>query len=324
MPSSEADLIADRRRLRRKLSFWRVLAVLAAIGAVATLGLVATGRGPGAAVTGQIARVEIDGFIGSDQQRMADLFKRVGESGSVQGVIVSIDSPGGTTTGAEELYRSLRRLAEKKPVVAFVEGTAASGGYIAALGAERIVARETALVGSIGVLFQYPDVSALLQRFGVKVEEIKSSPLKAAPSPFEPTSPEAREALASVVRDTFEWFKGLVGERRSLTPEGLAAVADGRVHSGRQAVALKLVDEVGGEREAQGWLERERKVAKDLPIRTWKPRRDGDGIGLLSAAAFGADLMGLERVGTALRRVEVAERLRLDGLLALWQPVVEK
>jgi protease-4 len=208
--------------------------------------------------------------------------------------------------------------------VAFVEGTAASGGYIAALGAERIVARETALVGSIGVLFQYPDLTALLDRFGVKVEEIKSSPLKAAPSPFSPTSPEAREALANVVRDTYDWFRNLVAERRRLTPEQLNAVADGRVHSGRQALALRLVDELGGEREAQGWLEREKGVARDLPVREWKPRRDSDNFGLLSAAAFGADLVGLEAFGTALRRLDVAERLKLDGLLALWQPPVEK
>jgi protease-4 len=324
MPSSEADLIADRRRLRRKLSFWRVLAVLAAVAGVVTVGLIASGRGPGAAIGGQIARIEIDGFIGADQSRMADLFKRVGEAATVSGVIVTIDSPGGTTTGSEELFRNIRRLSEKKPLVAFVDGTAASGGYIAALGAERILARETSLVGSIGVLFQYPDVTALLDRLGVKVEEVKSSPLKAAPSPFTPTSPEAREALAIVVRDTYDWFRGLVAERRRLTPEQTAAVADGRVHSGRQALTLRLVDELGGEREAQAWLERERGVSKDLPIRDWKPKREGDGLGLLTAAAFGADLLGLDRLGVALRRLDVSERMRLDGLLALWQPPVEK
>jgi protease-4 len=324
MPSSEADLIADRRRLRRKLSFWRVLAVLAAVAAVITVGLVAAGRGPGAGVAGQIARIEVDGFIGADQQRMADLFRRVGEAPTVSGVIVSINSPGGTTTGAEELYRNIRRLAERKPLVAFVDGTAASGGYIAALGADRIIARETALVGSIGVLFQYPDLTELLTRFGVKVEEIKSSPLKAAPSPFSPTSPEAREALATVVRDTYDWFRGLVADRRRLTPEQLAAVADGRVHSGRQSVALRLVDELGGEREAQAWLERERKVARDLPVRTWRPRRDSDNLGFFSVAAFGADLLGLETLGSALRRIDVTDRLKLDGLLALWQPPIEK
>ncbi len=323
MPLSEADLIADRRRLRRKLSFWRVLAVLGAVAAVVTLGLVASGRGSGTGVAGQIARIEVDGVIGSDQQRMADLFKRVGEAGNVAGVIVSIDSPGGTTTGSEELFRAIRRLSEKKPLVAFVEGTAASGGYIAALGADRIVARETALVGSIGVLFQFPNVTELLGRLGVQVEEVKSSPLKAAPSPFSPTSPEAREALASVVRDTYDWFRGLVGQRRNLTPEQLAAVSDGRVHNGRQAVTLRLVDELGGEREAQAYLERERKVAKDLPIRTWKPRRDNDGLDLFASAALGADLLGFEGVGAALRRAGAAQGLRLDGLLALWQPATQ-
>jgi protease-4 len=101
-------------------------------------------------------------------------------------------------------------------------------------------------------------------------------------------------------------------------------VADGRVHSGRQALTLRLVDELGGEREAQAWLERERGVSKDLPIRDWKPKREGDGLGLLTAAAFGADLLGLDRLGVALRRLDVSERMRLDGLLALWQPPVEK
>ena len=95
-----------------------------------------------------------------------------------------------TTAGSEELHDSLRRLSEQKPMVIVVDGLAASGGYIAALAADHIVAGETSLVGSIGVLFQYPNFSEALKMLGIQVEEIKSSPLKAAPNGFEPTSPE--------------------------------------------------------------------------------------------------------------------------------------
>ncbi|MGY2050219.1 signal peptide peptidase SppA [Methylobacterium sp. JK268] len=312
----DAEHLLDRRALRRKLSVWRVIGVGALIVAVAALGWRASGgRGAFAAITPQIARITVDGFIaGSDKTR--DLMRRVGESSAVAGVIVSINSPGGTTTGSEEIFRNLRQLAEKKPVVAFVDGTAASGAYITALAADHIVARETSLVGSIGVLFQYPDLSGLLDKVGVRVEEVKSSPLKAEPSGFHPTSPEARAALQAIVGDTYAWFKTLVADRRGMSPAELAAVSDGRVFSGRQGVGLKLVDETGNERQAVEWLERERHVAKDLPIRDWKPR-DGRGFDLFAAAS----LFGLEDVAARLRQTsEDAAGLAQGGLLALWRP----
>ena len=321
MPT-DAEMLVDRQRLRRKLSLWRVLAVLGAIATVVTAGLVATGRTPLGVAQSHVARISIDGFISGDQ-RMTDLFRRVGESNAIAAVVISINSPGGSTTGAEELYRGIRGLAEKKPVVAFVDGMAASGGYIAALGAERIVARETSLVGSIGVLFQYPNASELLDKIGIKVEEVKSSPLKAAPSPFSPTSPEARAALARVVEDTYGWFKGLVADRRPLSEAEVAAVADGRIHSGRQALSIKLVDQLGSERDAVAWLEREKNVTRDLPVRDWKPRRDRD-FDLWTAAAASADLFGFEGVARRLHAAaRSAERLKFEGLLALWQPLAE-
>jgi protease-4 len=320
----DPEMIADRSRLRRKLSFWRVAAILALICAVVVGGLVATG---GSTSIGnarpQIARISVGGFIAGDQ-RMADLFRRVGEMRSVAGVVISINSPGGTTTGSEELFRGIRALADKKPTVAFVDGTAASGAYITALAADRIVARETSLVGSIGVLFQYPDLSGLLGKVGVGVEEVKSSPLKAEPSGFHPTTPEARAALQSVVNDTYAWFKNLVADRRKMSPEELAVVSDGRIFSARQGVSLKLVDELGGEREAVAWLERTRGVPPNLPLRDWKPR-GSSGFTLWTAAAFGADLAGFDRLAGALRSAEAtASAARLDGLMAVWQPQIDR
>lgn len=319
----DADLLADRRRLRRKLSLWRIVAFAALIALVLAGGWAVGGRRLPVAQS-QIAKVRISGLITGDQ-RTLDLLKEVRDSRAAAAVLVAIDSPGGTTAGSEALHDALRQLAARKPTVAVVGSMAASGGYIAAIATDRIVARETSLVGSIGVLFQYPNLAKLLDTLGVKVEEIKSSPLKAAPNAFEPTSPEARAALESVVRDTFAWFKGLVRDRRAYDDAQLAAVSDGRVFTGRQAIALKLIDELGGEREAVAWLEREKGVAKDLPVREWKPRTSGAPFGLWSALAQAAAFLGYADVAAALDRAAAAgEFQRLDGLLAVWQPALEK
>ena len=206
MPSpSDADYLVDRRLLRRKLTFWRValFALLAAV--LVGLGLHYTGSDTGHAGR-HIARLSIEGVITGDKDTLK-LIKDIGAARGAEALIVSIESPGGTTTGAERLYKELRLVAEKKPVVAVVGTMAASGGYIAAMGTDRIFAEGNSLVGSIGVLFQFPNFSKLLDTVGVAVESVKSSPLKAAPSGVEPTSPEARAALAALVTDSFDWFK---------------------------------------------------------------------------------------------------------------------
>src|SRR6202034_4517695 len=193
--SLDSDVIVDRRRIRRKLTFWRVVAALLAIAAVVTIGTLATPgrRGAFTAANSTIARVNIEGLIRSDQDRVEAL-ERLANS-KAAAVIVHINSPGGTTAGSEQLYDALVQLKAKKPLVVVVEGLAASGGYITAIAADHIIAQQTSLVGSIGVLFQFPNFTDLLKTVGVKVEEVKSSPLKASPNGFEPTSPEARAAL---------------------------------------------------------------------------------------------------------------------------------
>jgi protease-4 len=324
--SLDADTIVDRRRMRRKLTLWRVFAVLLAVIAVVAVGVAlrAPGSGmlTGVTATGAIARVTITGLIRTDRQR-TEALERLSKSGA-KAVIVHINSPGGTTSGSEELYDSLMRLRESKPTVVVIDGLAASGGYIAALGGDRIIAGETALVGSIGVLFQYPNVSDLLKTIGVQVETIKSSPLKAAPSGFEPTSPEARKAVEDIVMDSYTWFKNLVQKRRSIDDEQLAKVSDGRVFTGRQGLTLKLVDELGSERTAVAWLAKEKKIDPQTPVRDFRLRdRFGDLPFLHTAALTLLDGVGLGSVARrfeSLGAVQAMERLNLDGLLALWHP----
>jgi protease-4 len=321
--SLDADYIVDRRRMRRKLSFWRVLAVLLAIAAVVAITLRYT-RPDGLALSDgtYVARVTVQGLIRNDQERTKAL-DRLARS-SARAVILHVDSPGGTAAGAEQLYDSLRAVAAKKPLVVVVDGLAASGGYIAALSGDHVVARSAALVGSIGVLFQYPKVTELMNTLGVKVEEVKSSPLKAAPNAFEPTSPEARAALEAIVMDTYRWFRTLVKDRRQLDEANLARVADGRVFTGRQAIELKLVDQIGGEEEALAWLAKEKKIDPKWPVRDWRLKsRLGDLDFLHLATAKVLDAAGLTALARRIEEsaaVQAMERLNLDGLLALWHP----
>ena len=318
----DADTIVDRRRLRRKLTFWRVLAFLVVILAILGAVFAAGGRrGLLGSTAGSIARLNIQGLIRGDSERV-ELIDRLGRS-SVKAVVVHIDSPGGTTAGSEQLHDALRRLAERKPMVVVVDGLAASGGYMAAMAADHIVAQDTSLVGSIGVLFQYPNFTDLLKTLGVKVEEIKSSPLKAAPNGFEPTSPEARAAIESIVMDSYAWFKGLVQSRRHLDGEQLDHVADGRVFTGRQAFDLKLIDELGDERAAVAWLAKTRGIDAKTPVRDWQMRSRFSDFSFLHPAAALFEVIGLSAIGRSIEQagaVKAIEQLNLDGLLALWHP----
>lgn len=319
---SDADAIADRRRLRRKLTFWRVAAILVLVAVLGIAGAMVARSKLGLAGRDQIARISVSGLIvGSNATEK--LIERVAAAPEVKGVIITINSPGGTTTGSEKLYRSIRALAAKKPVVAFVDGNAASGAYIAAIASDYIVARETSIVGSIGVIMQYPEMGGLLDKLGIKMEEVKSSPLKAEPSGYKPTSPEARAAMQKIIADSFAWFKGLVADRRKLTETELAIVADGRVFTGRQGVPLKLVDRLGDDKDAAAWLKSDRGLDANLPVRDWKPKEDYD-FSFLSTLAYGADLLGYDKLAVTLRHAgERADISSLDGLLALWQPSLD-
>ena len=316
MSLSTADYLVDRRRLRKQVTFWRVIAFVVAALAIIGLGLrFAVKSGVGGA---HIARLSISGVITGDADTVK-LIRSVGDSKTAVAAVLTIDSPGGTTEGSEVLYEEIRRLAAKKPVVAVVGTVAASGAYIAALGADRIFVRGNSIVGSIGVLMQFPNVSDLMDKLGVKLESIKSSPLKAAPNGLEPTSEAARDAMASLIADSFAWFKGLVKERRQMSEDELARVDDGRVFTGRQGIPLKLVDAIGGEREAIAWLQAEKGVTKDLPVRDWKPEAGFTGLKFTSLAADVAQAAGWSELAGALRRAALNTDVGTDGLLSLWK-----
>ncbi len=320
--SLDADLIVDRRRMRRKLSFWRVATIVLIVLGIAGAAALTANRTYGFGVRPYIARLTISGLIRGDQNRTEQL-DRLARSSLVRAVIVHVDSPGGTTAGSEQLFNALARVRDKKPLVVVVDSLAASGGYITALAGDHIVAQQTSLVGSIGVLFQYPNVADLLDKLGVKMESVKSTPLKAAPDGFEPTSPEARAALNSIIQDSYSWFKGIVKDRRHLDDAQMQTAADGRVFTGHQAIELKLIDELGDERAALAWLGKEKKVDTNLPVRNYDLHSRFSDLTFLHAAALAVlNAVGLNTLAERLDWTAAGAMgaFNLDGLLALWHP----
>ena len=310
---SEAELIVDRRRLKRSLTWWRIAAVVLAAAAIAAL-VWTPGNFKG--FENHIARIRIDGLITGDQPTL-DLLKKVATSDKVKAVIIRIDSPGGTTAGSEAIYEAVRVIAKDKPVVAVMDTVAASGGYITAIAADRIVARGNTITGSIGVIFSFPEISRLLDTLGIKMQELKSGELKAEPSPYKPVSDKVRAVSMEMVQDGYDWFTGLVALRRGLDIVRVRELADGRVYSGRQAIAVKLIDALGGEEVAVTWLETEKKLGPGLEIVDWKPRQASVPTGFgFAAADLVLRALGLEGLASGV------ERAKLDGLLVLWHPAL--
>ncbi len=311
MSWSQAEMIVDRRQLRKRLWRWRVVAVVALLLALVSL----FWKGDDfKKYSDHIARVRIDGLITGDQATL-NLLEAIGKSEKVKAVIIRIDSPGGTTAGSEAVYEQIRKIAKDKPVVAVMDTVAASGGYITAIACDYIVARGNTITGSIGVIFSFPEISKLLDTLGIKMEEIKSGELKAEPSPYKPLSDHVRAVSNEMVQESFAWFTGLVAERRHLSAERVAVLADGRVYTGRQAVTEKLIDAVGGEEAALQWLASDRKISKDLKVVNWANPVNVDPTGL----GFSIANIVLKALGFDGLKQQV-EGARLDGLLVLWHP----
>jgi protease-4 len=316
----ETETVLDRRRLRRRVSWWRALAVIAAVIAI---GLVSakTAERTGLTESRHIARVSVDNLITEDRPQLK-MLQSIAENKQVAGVILFVNSPGGTTTGGEALFEAIRNLAKDKPVVAQFGTLATSAAYIAGLATDHIVARGNTITGSVGVIFQWAEVSQLLDKIGVKMNEVKSGPLKANPSPFQPIDEAGRAAAEQMVADSQKWFVGLVSSRRNIDTRSVAGLEQGRIFSGREALTYKLIDEIGGEAEAVQWLEQKRDIPKGLKVVDWKPKRGSDWSLVGTSGAVIGYLFG-DRIGGEFAYLLGNEHglgaLRLDGLVSVWQ-----
>lgn len=302
--SLSADQLVDRSRLKKELKRWRLLALLFLVG-VLLLAL----RGESSLLpSGEpyIARVDVEGFIGDDVKR-DELLNELAADADAKAVIMRMDSPGGSALGGEELYRSLKALSETKPVVALMRTSCTSACYMAALGTTHMMARESSITGSVGVLLEMAEISDLMEKLGIEPVTVKSGELKASPSLFEKFSDKEREYIQGVVNDSFEQFLAMVTTRRKLSADTLVLIKDGRIFTGKQAKKLNLIDAIGGEMEAVAWLESQKNIPQGLEVLEVKPAKEMEGF--------------LGELEQSAKHIIFGSRTQnLDGLVSIWQP----
>lgn len=306
------EAVLDRDRQRKRAKRWRLLA----IGLVLVVGIGFLAEAFSGPFSPHVARYEVTGFIASDSAR-DELIRDIGDNDMAKALIVVIDSPGGTIVGSEDLYEALRDVAAKKPVVAVMGSIAASGGYITALGADHIIARRNTLTGSIGVIFQAPQLKGLLDKLGVSMETYRSGKLKALPSGLEDTPEVAKAHMNALVADGFEWFHNLVIARRNLNNAQATLIADGRVVTGKQALETNLIDALGNQQTAQKWLVENHNLDPELAIVDFMVEPIDSPFGA-SASLWGA-LGAMAGISDASKTLE-SKGLFVDGLMALWHP----
>jgi len=296
-----AEQIIDRRRMKRRLLLWKMISVVAILGLL----VIGFGRSSGFTDKNYIARIDVTGLLVEDRYRNT-LFLELADNDNIKALIVAINSPGGTIVGGEDLFRGLRRVAKNKPVVAVMGSTATSAAYMTAIGADHIIARPGSLTGSIGVILQTADVTGLMEKIGIKPEIIKSSPLKAQPNPMEVFAPDAKDAITDVIKDYYSMFRDMVIDRRKLPKTTITALADGRVFTGRQALANGLIDQLGDELDAKQWLQSEKKLEEELPIYTVEPDYP--------------ERPWQEFISGSIGKAITSNRFALDGVISVWQP----
>jgi protease IV len=243
---SEETLSPPRRRRPFRLILWVVLAGIVLLFLMNTLF-------PDLDLSSEerIALVRVEGVILDAQQTISEL-KRYGDNPLVKAIVVRIDSPGGGVVPSQEIHDAVKRIREKqsKLVIASMGTVAASGGYYIAAAADRIVANPGTLTGSIGVIMELANVEGLMKKIGVESVVVKSGAHKDLGSPFRAMNLEDRTILQNVMDDVHSQFIEAVAAGRSLDVKTVRALADGRIFTGRQAKAAKLVDELGDLQDA--------------------------------------------------------------------------
>ncbi len=269
------DYLIERKRNKKQLAKWKIFSLLLIVALAAFVGgnYSSDLNLPSASMQGteHVGRIKISDIISDDLDRIENL-EKIADNKKVKALILHINSPGGSVVGSEMLYNSISKLSKTMPIAVVMGSVAASGGYMAALGGDYIIAHNGTITGSIGVLMQSAEITELADFVGVKFTNFKSDELKANPSFTEKLTPEAYQATMDSIYEVYDYFIELVASRRNLDIEYVKKLADGRIYSGRQALDLKLIDAIGNEDTARNWLEKEKNISKDLAVHDIKLR----------------------------------------------------
>ena len=267
------DLLHRPFRKRHPIIFWGLILLLA-VG----IGLFGAALGSNGFTGGQrMALISVSGPI-MDVEPTLEWIRKVERDPSVAGVLLRVDSPGGGAAASQELYNALAALAGKKPVAVSMGSLAASGGLMVSMAGSRVFANASTVTGSIGVRMDIPQLQGLLGKIGVGQETITTAPFKDAGSYMRPLSPDQREYFKKVLDDMHQQFVDIVAQGRHMEHARAAALASGKIFTGREAVQLGLVDELGGQETALAWLSAqcgvpvERKLLSRPKEGNWLPR----------------------------------------------------
>ena len=216
-----------------------------------------------------IAVLEIRGEI-KDQSSYRELLENIQKSKTVKALFLKVNSGGGSAAESEWIYNRIKMIKQDKkiPVVALVEGVAASGALMAILPSDHVVAYNTSVIGSVGALINVPDVSNLMKTIGVTMTDISSGALKGQPNVFSQMDKQAFTMLQRHVLSIAAWFLELVKTERGLTPEQVDLLRSGRIFVASEALSLKLIDVIGHEQNAKAWLNT--RLQKELPMVPYK------------------------------------------------------
>lgn len=309
----ESDLLLERQKIRRKLIFWRFVAVivfaLALIAGFAKIMVTKIGYHEA-----HLVKLKIEGIIGSDVSKQVKLIDTSLHDQSVKGMLLYVNSPGGAVAGGEQLHDAILRFSQKKPVVVTMGGVAASAGYMISVPAKRIFAFNSTLTGSIGVLLQSPDFSGLLRKVGVSFDQLVSGPLKGQPSMVKPLSPAGQKMLQGLISNFYDQFVGMVAEGRHMDIAKVRELGDGRPYSGQQAIQLGLIDQIGNEEDAKQWMIKTYHLPKDIKLVTLKPETKDFWFSRYTKSVLTLSLQGI------MHQVLDKENANFDGVLAIWQP----
>ena len=188
--------------------------------------------------------IELKGLMVSSEQILKDLTE-FRNNPNIKSIVLRIETPGGAVGAAQEIYREVKRTSGHKPVVASMGSMGASGGYYAALGADNIIANPGTMTGSIGVIVKFPNLEGLFEKIGYKSEVIKSGPLKDVGASDRPLSEEERILMQDLIDNVYNQFVRDIAAARDMPEETISELADGRIFTGEQALAVGLIDNLG-------------------------------------------------------------------------------
>jgi protease-4 len=224
----------------------------------------------------KIAIVSVDGVIMDlTAGRVLRQIKAAHEDEHVKAVVLKVDSPGGTINGSDHIHRKVRELCRgddnPKPVVVSMQGLAASGGYYVSAPANQIFAERTTLTGSIGVIASFPNFGGLMNDYKVRMEVVKTGPMKDSGSPFRIMTDSERDRWQVIIDDAFQTFLEVVSDGRKMDPGKVRELATGEVYTAREAKANGLIDEIGYLEDAIAAAERIAGVADSKVIEYKRP-----------------------------------------------------